>query len=172
MLRGFLGMAAAICTLTLVGGSLGSAAAGKMAAPPTTAQVEQALGTVQGAVFPVGFYNAANAAHFTGTQLCSGPHRWETGHPCGERDLLSRGPYLLAPSFRHLPGAGGGFWPWLLPNLGTAAPETGAGPNSDHPRRGETLAWSGTGTDVPAYFHHETGEPYHGVAGTGGQRPV
>lgn len=66
MLRGFLGMAAAICTLTLVGGSLGSAAAGKMAAPPTTAQVEQALGTVQGAVFPVGFYNAANAAHFTG----------------------------------------------------------------------------------------------------------
>lgn len=66
MRKFFFGMFLAIGLLTFAGGCLGSAAARELPVPPESAQVEQALRGVPGAIFPVGNYNAANKDHFTG----------------------------------------------------------------------------------------------------------
>ena len=57
---------AALILVPLTAGAAGTEATAQPAQPPTVAQVEQYLQGVNGAVFPVGSYNAAYADDFTG----------------------------------------------------------------------------------------------------------
>lgn len=68
MMRQMAGMAVILSVMTVLGGRLGSTAAEAraLAAPPAIAQVEKELRHSKGTIFPVGMYNAGNAAHFTG----------------------------------------------------------------------------------------------------------
>ncbi len=71
MMRQMAGMAVVLSVMTVLGGRLGSAAAEAraLAAPPAIAQVEKELRHSKGAIFPVGMYNAGNAAHLPATVM-------------------------------------------------------------------------------------------------------